>query len=206
MAERTKRKGKVPVYDGSLDRKVKRCPKCGKSGRVGKSFGVRRMGLVYRAQAWCITCRGSAPAPAPKVKRSKPKLAARSVARKEPATAVYEFEVMDDDAYAAWEAEQINPKPQAPEKPKKFSEVRDQVVIFANLDAPAVTDSEIATAAAPSVGVEVGTDLASTRALYRQVFPKDNQARPWKTMVDRLVKKLGSDVLTEDAALKLAGV
>lgn len=129
-----------------------------------------------KAQSWCIECR--------KGERQG----------KEPTVAVT-FEVVDD---AVWEAE--NPY-------QTYTKPAGSRAKYTN-DVTSITDPntfDVAVDGKFQTG-QLTRDKDQTRELFQQVFPNNTHPYGWVTMARRLVKKLGSHILSPEADLELNGV
>ncbi len=205
---------------------TKECPRCEKEKDIDTEFGYRLSKGKIIAQSWCRACRGLSAILGPG--KSWADLSER--AAKEKAQEKRDFmrkpkkekTAKDNHKECKGQSHCQAPAAVAPKTPKNTA--RAQVVKGGQ--APKNTPPASLRSAPPkAVSTPAGNmpektqtveelkdtiwitaDQGTTKVLFKKHFPKDEQIRSWKTMVERLMAKLGDRAKLTPTAKERLGV
>lgn len=169
----------------------KECPKCGEEKNVDDEFGYRQSKGKIIAQSWCASCRGVSAVLGPQKRWDgfseaavKEKIEAkrelfRKPRKEKPVKDARERanEIMGEAARktlgVAPKTKTAKPAPAPKNAPPASPKITPPA---------AVSDDKV---------IWISADLGTTKVLFKKHFPDDKQMRSWKTMVNRLIAKLG---------------
>lgn len=199
---------------------TKECPRCNKEKDVDTDFGYRLSKGKIIKQSWCRQCRGLSSILGPAkawahqdaktiMEKAEAKRAFMRKPKKEKKTKQQEKQsaiataVIQNNPRTGFQAV----KKEAKDKGLTVRQVLGEDPILKQAPKnvpPAPTKKVTPDPVADDKVVWLSADLGSTKVLFAKHFPDDKQLRSWKTMIQRLLKKLGDRAqLTKTAKERL---